>query len=335
MPGRVAPLEIRIAAQKKTLGRLLDRYRADPASAPRPETLQSVASQLREASDNDSARQVLEFAYTARIEARNFDASNFLGLAEVRLEQGDTAGALALARRMQLISGEPFENLMAAARLLDKFGKRSEAAEFLNARIRAVPWDGEAADLLARWKGAAPAAPPSDERGLLSAIAATPEDKALRISLLRVLSAAGRHQLAISAMAPLVDTAGLRWVIQRMMETGRRDNATEEEEQVEARPYWGEQFLADLALTNAERAEVAARLASAHEELDQLRPAALFLEIARQLQPSAETEKKIAALNARAALQAENERRRPVATENIEQRRTVRPRLAAPLGGVQ
>jgi hypothetical protein len=57
--------------------------------------------------------------------------------------------ALALLRRMTLVSGQPFENLETAAALLEKAGRHAEAAEFLASRVRAVPWDAPAAVRLA------------------------------------------------------------------------------------------------------------------------------------------------------------------------------------------
>jgi hypothetical protein len=51
---------------------------------------------------------------------------------------------MALLRRMNLVSVEPFENLMAAADLLEKTGHPNEAAEFLATRERAAPWDEDA-----------------------------------------------------------------------------------------------------------------------------------------------------------------------------------------------
>ena len=44
-------------------------------------------------------------------------ATNFLGLAEIRLAAGDTAGALDLLRRLAVVVGNPFENLDPAAAL--------------------------------------------------------------------------------------------------------------------------------------------------------------------------------------------------------------------------
>ncbi|HEV8041807.1 MAG TPA: hypothetical protein VGP62_23215, partial [Bryobacteraceae bacterium] len=86
-------------------------------------------------------RQVLEFVYSRQIELFQFSAATFLGLAEIRLEQGDTNAAVALLHRMTLVVGEPFENLADAAELLSRTGHPGEALPFLTDRVRAVPWD--------------------------------------------------------------------------------------------------------------------------------------------------------------------------------------------------
>ena len=68
-------------------------------------------------------------------------AANFLGLAEIRLTVGDTAGALDLLRRLVVVVGNPFENLDPAAALLEKTGHNAEAVEFLDQLVKSAPWD--------------------------------------------------------------------------------------------------------------------------------------------------------------------------------------------------
>ena len=137
----LAALEIRLAAQQNKLPELLARYQSQPEKMPALGSLRVAALALRSDGDAASARRVLEFVYTYELEQRNFDASNFLGLAEIRLETGDVSAALALLRRMNLVAGQPFENLDAAAALLEKTGHPGEAVEFRSARVQAVPWD--------------------------------------------------------------------------------------------------------------------------------------------------------------------------------------------------
>ena len=139
-----AAVEIVIAAQSGELTARLDRYRQDRANAPTTEDLQSAATQLRNQGDRTSARAVLDYLYTRALDDRDLSPTNFLGLAEIRLESGNVDGAMALLRRMNLVSVEPFENLVAAADLLERTGHQAEAVEFLATRERAAPWDDEA-----------------------------------------------------------------------------------------------------------------------------------------------------------------------------------------------
>ncbi len=139
--GEVEILEVRIAAQAGTLKALLERYAKEDASMRPLESLQNVATDLKQKGENAAARQVLEFVYSRQIESFQFSAATFLGLAEIRLEQGDTNTVVALLHRMTLVVGEPFENMADAAELLSKAGHPAEALPFLTDRVRAVPWD--------------------------------------------------------------------------------------------------------------------------------------------------------------------------------------------------
>ncbi len=74
---------------------------------------------------------------------------SFLGLAEIRVQENNLAGAMALLRRMVLISGEGFANLDPAAVLLEKTGHAAEAVQFLSALVKAEPWNMDARERLA------------------------------------------------------------------------------------------------------------------------------------------------------------------------------------------
>jgi cellulose synthase operon protein C len=137
----LVPLDLRVAAQLRTLDSMLIAYRAEPQTAPAADILRNAARQLFESGDKQSARKILELVFAREIESHNLVATNFLGLAEIRLAAGDTAGALELLRRLVVVVGNPFENLDPAAALLEKTGHNTEAVEFLDQLVKSAPWE--------------------------------------------------------------------------------------------------------------------------------------------------------------------------------------------------
>jgi len=144
-PDDVISLEVRLAARTGGLAAQLASY----AEPPPLDRLRNVATKLRKQGDAASSRRVLEFVYEHQIRNGIFDVSNFLGLAEIRLAERDTPGAVALLRRMTLVAGDGFAPFDAAAALLEKTGHEAEAAEFLTALTRAEPWNADAQRRLA------------------------------------------------------------------------------------------------------------------------------------------------------------------------------------------
>jgi cellulose synthase operon protein C len=164
----LARVALRIAAHFQTLDATLAGYRKDPEQAPSLDSLRRAADDLAAAGDKPSARKVLEYAYTRELERHNLTAPNFLGLAEVRLQSGDTRGALELLHRLALVVGAPFENLDAAAALLEKNGHPGEAATFLAQLSKAEPWQAEIRLRLARAQIAAGQNPTATWRSLVA-----------------------------------------------------------------------------------------------------------------------------------------------------------------------
>ena len=137
----LAPLEIQVAARLGTLDSKIAQYRSEPQFAPSPAVLRVAARQLFEADDKQSARKILELVFSQEIDEHQLNAAAFLGLAEIRLASGDTAGALDLLRRLVIVVGNPFENLDPAAALLEKTGHNKEAVEFLDQLVKSAPWN--------------------------------------------------------------------------------------------------------------------------------------------------------------------------------------------------
>ena len=137
----LVPMEMRVAAQLGTLDAKLESYRSDSQSAPAAEPLRAAARELFEAGDKQSARKILEFVFAREIEEHKLVAANFLGLAEIRIADGDTDGAVILLRRLVLVVGDPYQNMDSAAALLEKTGHPAEALEFLTRLVKATPWE--------------------------------------------------------------------------------------------------------------------------------------------------------------------------------------------------
>src|SRR5260370_804164 len=79
-----------------TLAARVVGFSKDPQSETPLEDLQKAATELQAAGDAASSRQLLDFVYTQHLDSPQFRAATFLGLAEIRLAQGDTKTAVAL-----------------------------------------------------------------------------------------------------------------------------------------------------------------------------------------------------------------------------------------------
>ncbi len=169
----VVPLELQVASRLGKLDPILSGYQAAPEKAPAPDILRDAGKKLSDAGDKPSARKILEFVFTRELETHDLVATNFLGLAEIRLATGDTAGAVDLLRRVVTVVGNPFENLDPAAALLEKTGHSAQAIEFLALLTKAEPWQQSFRLRLANAKIAAQSNADTDQQSLTE-IAANP-----------------------------------------------------------------------------------------------------------------------------------------------------------------
>ena len=164
------------------------------------------------AGDKQSARKILELVFAREIEEHQLVASNFLGLAEIRLASGDTAGALDLLRRLVVAVGNPFENLDPAAALLEKTGHNAEAIEFLDQLVKSAPWDPSYRLRLAKAKLAADKDATAAQDELTSVAAGPNTSYDLRIKAAAALagrthSDLGSGELNLLAGSPAAITA--------------------------------------------------------------------------------------------------------------------------------
>ena len=339
-------IEIRLASRTSALDALLERYRNQPEAAPSVETLRNTAVTLRREHDENDARAVLEYLYDRELRSGRLEASNFLGLAEVKLQRGDTSTAVALMNRMARVLEDGFETLPPAAELLVQYGKTAEAADFLRRRIQAVPWDAAARVHLARIM---PAGDAERERLLTTAVIDSQAPYKLRAEAARMgaeQTSAGLSgtELAILSLATVnPDAAAKSYRVEARMEAARetfdaavklrlwqealaiapedprvrlgalraalaagRDSLALALEPTPAQPQFRPSVPPETQLSEEQRASVAEALAAAAERLDDLDSARSHLSVAIGLRPPNQRDALVRKLN---ALKAEQERR--------------------------
>jgi hypothetical protein len=129
------------AAQLGTLDTVLSGYKSEPQTAPSAESLRIGARQLFDGGDKQSARKILEFVFARQLEEHQLVATNFLGLAEIRIADGDVAGAVTLLKRLVLVAGDAYQNMDSSAALFEKTSHPAEALMFLEPLANATPWE--------------------------------------------------------------------------------------------------------------------------------------------------------------------------------------------------
>lgn len=312
-------LELRLAAAT----RRLDEDAMAPYAA-NPYVLRDVAATLREEGDAVHARQLLRFFYQSQIARGDGAASNFLGLAEVMLEGGETDAAVRELRRMALVTQPAFVNLKDAGELLRRFGRNTEGMVFLEEAVKAVPWDSSAKAALETARKGASTAPARTLEQLRQAVGNQPGDESLKLALFRAARAAGLHREAVNALEVLPG-AGTQMLFSE--DHGRPGD-------IEVGSYLAEGFLAGLSLNKAERAAVARGLADSLARTDRVEGALLARLLAEKLAPEPGDAALISKWRAELRRRTTNAERRPRISESLDQPRLVRPMMPS-TGGVQ
>jgi len=138
---------IELAAHAGRLASVIDGYRAAPDSAPSFDILATAANQLPSSQgsrkpDPASARALREFIFDQKQLTHSLLPTDFLALAQSRLDTGDMPGTLELLHRLTLQPGnDPYSNIDSAASLLESANHPSEAILFLAALVQSVPWN--------------------------------------------------------------------------------------------------------------------------------------------------------------------------------------------------
>jgi hypothetical protein len=136
-------LRIVLAAHRGQLSKLLAEFSSDPDIAPTPATLAGAANQLRNSGDLASNRLLLEYVFEFKSARHVLEETDFLTLAQARLDTEDVAAAVQLLRRMTLFVPDLYSGLDSAAGLLEKSGHFAEALPFLTTLATNTPWKPE------------------------------------------------------------------------------------------------------------------------------------------------------------------------------------------------
>ena len=134
-----------LAARDGSLKTLLETYDTLPDTIqPSTDSLHQAAGQLALANDRPDARLILEFLFTRAMLRHELTSTDYLALADARLNTNDMPGALDLLRRMTLLAPDKgrYANYDLAAALLERASHPAEAIAFLTPLAAGQPWDG-------------------------------------------------------------------------------------------------------------------------------------------------------------------------------------------------
>ncbi len=318
--------------------------RADEVMNSIPDLQPYFATRLRVANRTGKVKALLA-KYDGPLEALPMDIDvvrefvyerqqNLLGLAEVRLNRKDMAGAMPLLKRYALTSGVPFSGLEPAAVLLEKTGHPAEAAEFLADLVKAEPWNWEAREKLATIRGNA--AELAAVAKSTDAAYATRVEAARAIRKMKGPALDGTEAELIAISSGSADYAHPYWVAARV--DAGTEKALLEASAIDPSISKLPVFRAALAAKHDQLAlaigreidwniEVAKGMAGAYQRTGDLEGAAQMYQRVIDVEPDDAARRALAALKARLELDRKNQSRRPVVSDNLEQDRLVRPRV--------
>ena len=115
-------LRSRLAIERNEFDSILDEYRVKPESAPSAEVLRATARALQTAGQRPAARKIFEYVFSQEIANHQMNSANMLGLAEIRLNDGDISGAMEILKRLTLVVGQPFRKSASSRCASDSHG---------------------------------------------------------------------------------------------------------------------------------------------------------------------------------------------------------------------
>jgi hypothetical protein len=302
---------------------------------------------LRAAADllakNGHPAEAMEFL-AARVKAVPWDAPARLELAKAQLAANrDRGAAQALLSSLAAAPEAPYATRAAAAQagavfqasgvsfgsgeldLLAKGGSRDPASAEQSGYFYAR---GQAAERVSD--------PATRVRLLLGAVAIEPQNDSPRIPLFRAAAAAGRNELAYSAIEPLLNQEARRYY-RNPYRAQIAEAAQYAEQEIETSPSGMVSFLPRIELKAEERVALAAQVADVLEKLHRLGEAARYWTVAASLAPPGPSQEgfqgRLQKVQAELEAEQKDALRRPVITEHLEQKGLVRPRLRAKLKG--
>ena len=252
--------------------------------------------------------------------------------------------------------GSPTDSLSSvASSSLAPYSTRAEAAEALaESKAHAASLGSGELDLLA--KGTTQDAPAAEQPGyfyarvhaaerasdaasrvrlLLGAVAILPQDESTRVPLFRAAVAAGQDQLAYSGFQPLLNQ-GYEGSYHYPSRFRNAQGTESEDEGGYGNPSGSVEFLSQVKVSAEEKPALAAQVAEVLEKLHQLSESSKYWTIAVALAPAGssrdEFQSRLNRVKAHIRLEQQDAARRPVVSEHLEQKVTVRPRLAATPG---
>lgn len=195
--------ELSVADQEGSLPVLLARWRNPESKAPAASEVRGVAIAL----SPEGRRLVMRYVYERALQARELTAANFLGLADICLEERDVPGAVALLKRLMLVSENLYSDMDSAAAVLEKHGQSAEATPFLRSLVETSPWESSYKVRLARALSPAQKGSPEAVK-LLSSVAADSKAKYVdRAEAARSLKGSGIFNLGSGELASLASTS--------------------------------------------------------------------------------------------------------------------------------
>lgn len=252
--------------------------------------------------------------------------------------------------------GSPSDALSSVARSrLAPYSTRAQAAEALaELTAQAASLGSGELDLLA--KGTTQVAPAAEQPGyfsarvraaerasdaatrvrlLLGAVAIEPQEESVRVPLFRAAVAAGQDQLAYSAIQPLLNQ-GYEGSYPYPSRFRNAQGTRSEDEEGYAHPSESVEFLSHVKVSAEERPALAAQVAEVLEKLRRLSDASKYWTIAVALSPAGasqdEFQSRLNKVKAQIKLGQQDAERGPMVSEHLEQKVTVRPRLATTPG---